>query len=61
VWDPIYNVPLVPVAEGGYEALLPAGVDAFTFFWTEAPWTPGRRGHWESERRGGRVFRADEA
>jgi hypothetical protein len=57
-WDPVYNVPLVPVPEGGYEAVLPAGIDAFTFFWTEEPWSPGHRGHWERGLRGGRVFKA---
>jgi hypothetical protein len=56
VWDPVYNVPLVPVPEGGYEAVLPTGVNAFTFFWTEAPWTPGRPGHWERGPSGPRVF-----
>jgi hypothetical protein len=56
-WEPIYNVPLVPLPDGGHEAVLPMGVNAFTFFWTEAPWTPGHPGHWE--RRPGRehVFR----
>jgi hypothetical protein len=57
-WDPIYNVPLVPGAGGGYEAVLPSGVTEFTFFWTEAPWTPGRPGHWERGRRGFRAFKA---
>jgi hypothetical protein len=57
-WDPIYNAPLVPVPEGGYEAVLPSGVNVFTFFWTEAPWTPGHPGHWERGRRGTRVFMA---
>jgi hypothetical protein len=57
-WDPVYNVPLVPLPDGAYEAVLPFGVDVFTFFWTEAPWTPGRPGHWERGRRGTRVFRA---
>jgi hypothetical protein len=59
VWSPVYNVPLVPLPEGNYEAVLPPGVNAFTFFWTEAPWTPGRPGHWEHGRSGPRVFRAD--
>jgi hypothetical protein len=59
VWAPVYNVPLVPVPEGDYEAVLPSGVNAFTFFWTEAPWTSGRPGHWERGRGGPRVFRAD--
>jgi hypothetical protein len=49
----VYKVPLVPLPEGDYEAILPFGVNAFTFFWTERPWTSGRPGHWE-----GRVFRA---
>jgi hypothetical protein len=59
VWSPAYNVPLAPMPEGNYEAVLPPGVNAFTFFWTEAPWTPGRPGHWEHGRSGPRVFRAD--
>jgi hypothetical protein len=58
-WSPVYNVPLVPTPEGNYEAVLPPGVNAFTFFWTEAPWTRGRPGHWEHGRSGPRVFRAD--
>lgn len=57
-WNPVYKVPLVPVPNGEYEAVLPEGVNAFTFFWTEAPWTPGLPGHWERERSGGRVFEA---
>ena len=57
-WDPVYNVPLTPLVDGGYEAVLPAGVDEFTFFWTEAPWIPGHPGHWESGPGGGRVFSA---
>jgi hypothetical protein len=57
-WAPVYNVPLVPLPEGGYEAVLPSGVNVFTFFWTEAPWTAGRPGHWEHGRSGARVFRA---
>jgi Calcineurin-like phosphoesterase len=57
-WDPVYNVPLAPLPDGGYEAVLPWGVDRFTFFWTEAPWIPGHPGHWESWTRGGRVFQA---
>jgi hypothetical protein len=57
-WDPVYNVPLTPLPDGGYEAILPAGVDAFTFFWTEAPSTPGHPGHWESGSGVGRVFKA---
>ncbi|MEX1127452.1 MAG: hypothetical protein WEB50_02680 [Vicinamibacterales bacterium] len=56
-WDPIYKVPLVPLGEGGYEAVLPSGVTEFTFFWTEAPWTPGRPGHWERGPRGVRSFK----
>ncbi|MGH9348025.1 MAG: hypothetical protein ACRD26_12260 [Vicinamibacterales bacterium] len=59
-WNPVYNVPLVPVPDGGYEAVLPSGVNAFTFFWTEAPWTPGRPGHWERDRNAARVFMARE-
>jgi hypothetical protein len=47
-WDPVYNVPLTPRSAGGYEAVLPSGVDAFTFFWTETPHVPGHPGHWES-------------
>jgi len=57
-WDPVYNVPLTPLADGGYEAVLPSGVHEFTFFWTEAPWIPGHPGHWESGPGGGRVFSA---
>jgi hypothetical protein len=57
-WTPVYNVPLVPVPEGGYEAVLPSGVNVFTFFWTEAPSTPGRPGHWERGPSGARVFSA---
>lgn len=57
-WDPVYNVPLMPVMGGEFEAILPAGVDRFTFFWTEAPWTPGHPGHWERQSQGGRVFEA---
>jgi hypothetical protein len=57
-WTPVYNVPLVPVPDGGYEAVLPPGVNVFTFFWTEAPWTPGRPGHWERGPKGVRVFKA---
>lgn len=55
-WDPVYNVPLIPVKDGDYEAVLPAGVDRFTFFWTEAPWSSGHPGHWERGRSGGNVF-----
>jgi hypothetical protein len=58
VWNPIYNVPLVPLPEGGYEAVLPAGVNAFTFFWTEIPHTPGHPGHWERGPYNTGVFRA---
>ena len=50
-WNRVFRVPLLPMPSGGYEAVLPSGVNAFTFFWTEAPWTPGHPGHWE--RRGG--------
>jgi hypothetical protein len=57
-WAPVYNVPLVPVPEGGHEAVLPPRVNVFTFFWTEAPWTPGHPGHWEQKRRGRAVFEA---
>jgi hypothetical protein len=57
-WTRVYNVPLVPLAEAGYEALLPAGVNVFTFFWTEAPWARGRPGHWERGPGGATVFRA---
>jgi hypothetical protein len=60
-WDPVYNVPLMPLTGGGYEAVLPAGVDRFTFFWTEAPWTPGHPGHWERGPRGVSVFQAEGA
>jgi hypothetical protein len=55
-WSRVYQVPLVPVPEGGYEGVLPAGVNVFTFFWTEAPWTPGRPGRWERGPKGPRVF-----
>ena len=58
IWDPVYNVPLTPLPDGSYEAVLPSRVDRFTFFWTEAPWIPGHPGHWESWSRGGRVFKA---
>jgi hypothetical protein len=57
-WDPVYNVPLTPLPAGGYEAVLPSGVDRFTFFWTETPWLPGHPGHWERWATGGRVFKA---
>jgi hypothetical protein len=58
-WTRVYRVPLLPRSDGGYEAVLPAGINAFTFFWTEAPWTPGRPGHWERSGRSA-VFRARE-
>jgi hypothetical protein len=54
----VYNVPLVPIPAGGYEAILPAGVNVFTFFWTEAPWANGRPGHWERGAGRTTVFRA---
>jgi hypothetical protein len=57
-WHPVYNVPLVPLPEGDYEAVLPSGVNVFTFFWTEAPLTPGHPGHWERGPSGARVFNA---
>jgi hypothetical protein len=57
-WTQVFKVPLVPLPEGGYEAVLPSGVNVFTFFWTEAPWTPGRPGHWERGRSGARLFNA---
>jgi hypothetical protein len=57
-WSRVYTVPLVPQPEGGHEAVLPADVNVFTFFWTEAPWTPGRPGHWERGPHGPRVFKA---
>jgi hypothetical protein len=60
-WDPVYNVPLTPVTGGGYEAVLPFGVDRFTFFWTEAPWVPGHPGHWERGPNGASVFKTLEA
>jgi hypothetical protein len=59
-WNHVYRVPLLPVASGGYEAVLPSGVNAFTFFWTEAPWTPGHPGHWELGRGASAVFMARE-
>jgi hypothetical protein len=58
VWDPVYNVPLVPLPDEEYEAVLPIGVNAFTFFWTEPPLATGRPGHWDRGSSGGRVFRA---
>jgi hypothetical protein len=57
-WAPVYEVPLIRTSEGAFEAVLPPDVDAFTFFWTEDPRTPGHPGHWEGEERGGRTFRA---
>ena len=51
-------MPLMPLTGGGYEAVLPAGVDWFTFFWTETPWTPGHPGHWERGPSGDSVFEA---
>jgi hypothetical protein len=59
-WSRVYRVPLLPIPSGGYEAVLPSGVNAFTFFWTEAPWTPGHPGHWERERVGSAAFVARE-
>lgn len=56
-WAPVYDVPLLPAPGGAFEAVLPADIDAFTFFWTQAPATPGHPGHWEREDQGGRVFR----
>jgi Calcineurin-like phosphoesterase len=56
-WAPVYDVPLIPTPEDAFEAVLPPDVDAFTFFWTEPPRTPGHPGHWEREERGGRIFR----
>jgi hypothetical protein len=56
-WDPMYEVPLVPLPDGTYEAVLPAGVNAFTFFWTEPPWVGGLPGHWEGGPEGARVFK----
>jgi hypothetical protein len=59
-WDPVYNVPLMPLSDGAYEAVLPSGVNVFTFFWTEAPWAPNLPGHWERGSHGTRVFSARE-
>jgi Calcineurin-like phosphoesterase len=56
-WAPVYELPLIPTPEGTFETVLPPDVDAFTFFWTEAPRTSGHPGHWEREERGGRIFR----
>ncbi len=61
VWERVYEVPLVPAQRGGYEAVLPADVGAFTFFWTEPPHTPGHPGHWERQASGGRVFHTEPA
>jgi hypothetical protein len=58
-WTRVYKVPLVPLPEGGYEALLPSDVNVFTFFWTEVPWAHGLPGHWERGPYGSRVFRAE--
>ena len=57
-WNRVYRVPLLPMPSGGFEAVLPSGVNAFTFFWTEAPWTPGHPGHWERGRGASAVFMA---
>jgi hypothetical protein len=57
-WTRRYNVPLMPLPEGGYEALLPAGINVFTFFWTEPPRVHGHPGHWERGPGGTTVFRA---
>jgi hypothetical protein len=59
-WDPVYEVPLIPRPAGAFEAVLPQDVDAFTFFWTQTPATPGHPGHWEREERGGRVFQKND-
>ena len=59
-WNRVFRVPLIPTPSGGYEAVLPLGVNAFTFFWTEAPWTPGHPGHWERGRGSSAVFMAQE-
>lgn len=56
-WAPVYDVPLIRAPAGAFEAVLPPDIDAFTFFWTQAPGTPGHPGHWEREDQGGRVFR----
>jgi hypothetical protein len=57
-WSRVYKVPLMPVPEGGYEGVLPADVNAFTFFWTEPPWMPGCPGHWERRPSGPRIITA---
>jgi len=59
-WNRVYRVPLLPMPNGGFEAILPLDVNAFTFFWTEAPWTPGHPGHWERGRGASAVFMARE-
>ena len=59
-WNHIYRVPLLPLPGVGHEAVLPSGVNAFTFFWTEAPWAPGHPGHWQPGRGGSKVFTARE-
>jgi hypothetical protein len=59
-WNRVYRMPLLPRPGGGYEAVLPAGVNAFTFFWTEAPWTPGHPGHWQQGPDRSGVFMARE-
>jgi hypothetical protein len=59
-WNRVYRVPLLPMPSGGYEAVLPSGVNAFTFFWTEAPWTPGHPGHWERGHGASALFMAQE-
>ena len=56
-WAPVYDIPLIPAPDGAFEAVLPPDVDAFTFFWTEPPATPGHPGHWERQEQGGRIFR----
>jgi hypothetical protein len=58
-WSPVYNVPLVPRPEGGYEAVLPPGTNVFTFFWTEAAQTPDHPGHWEQSAGEHTAFTAD--
>jgi hypothetical protein len=59
-WKPRYNIPLLRTEARRYEALLPEEVNAFTFFWTEPPWSDGLPGHWEHDRQGPRVFRTDD-
>jgi hypothetical protein len=58
-WKWRYNIPLLRTEARRYEALLPEEVNAFTFFWTEPPWSDGLPGHWERDRQGPRVFRSD--